>query len=184
MDRLNPEHEMRFKKALGLLAITFMRDPKKELDDARVLRYWKQLEAFDIDVVESVCLHLEGKLRRFPLPVDIRDGCEVMQRKRANAIDRPNPRPPGDVAWCDHGCDDTGWLEVIKPLHELRDFVARDDAMADQVYRAMRRCSCWSVNPVRRWRAEQNQAGVVRFDEKPDYDPTRRGQLVPFRRQG
>jgi hypothetical protein len=184
VDKFNPEHQTRLKGALFLHAVLFMREPKKELDDARVLLYWKQLEQFDIEVIEQAAFKLQGKLRKFPLPVDLVEACEAVVAKKTEGTFRPNPRPPGTVAWCDEGCDDTGWIEVRKPLRELRpDMFTADQVEGDQMGTAVRKCACWDINPVKRWRNQENKAGNVRREEKSEnnWSPSRRGQLVQFR---
>ena len=186
MDKHNPQHQLRLKSALALHAVLFMRDPKKELDDARVLLYWKQLEQYDIETVEAAAFKLQGKLRKFPLPVDLVEACEaIVEKTRGSDTAKPNPRPPGALAWCDEGCDDTGWLQVSKPKRELRpDIYAPEDEEGDRIGTAVRRCACWPFNPVKRWRDQQNRAGTVRREEKSnnDWSPNRRGQLVQFKR--
>jgi hypothetical protein len=186
VDKFNPEHQTRLKGALFLHAVLFMREPKKELDDARVLLYWKQLEQFDIEVIEQAAFKLQGKLRKFPLPVDLVEACEAIVAKQSDNTYRPNPRPPGEKAWCDEGCDDTGWLEVRKPLRELRpDMFPSGQEGGDAMATAVRKCSCWDVNPVKRWRNQENKAGNVRREEKSEnnWSPSRRGQLVQFQRR-
>jgi len=184
VDKHNPDHQARLKAALGLHAILFMRDPKKELDDARVYLYWMQLQDFDIEVVEAASFKLQGKLRKFPLPVDLREACQAVL-ERTTRPSYVNPRPPGEVAWCDEGCDDTGWVHVRKPLRELRD-MREDDPDGDRLYDAVHRCSCWAINPVKKFREQQNVAGTIRHEEKQNnnWSPDRRGELVQFKGRG
>lgn len=183
MDRLNPEHEVRLKQALGLNAIVYMRDPKKELDNTRVLRYWKALEEYDIDDVVMACAQHEKRGRKFPLPVDIIERIEAIVKKRGDSkFSGPPPQRPGEQPWCEL-CLDSGTIFEVAPAREKRDLAA-DDPSGDQVYTWARRCECRKDNPVYRWKVMQNRAGVIRREEKSnnDWSPGRRGQLVPFRR--
>ena len=183
MDRLNPDHEVRLKQALGLCAIVFMRDPKKELDNARVLRYWKALEEHDIDDVVMACAQHEKRGRKFPLPADILERVEVIVAKRGDAKwSGPPPQRPGDKPWCED-CMDSGTVFTVAPARDKRD-IAPDDPSGDQVYTWAGKCSCRGENPVYRWKVQQSRAGVIRRDEKSntDWSPMRRGQLVQFRK--
>lgn len=184
MDRMNPEHEVSLKQALGLNAIVFMRDPKKELDVARVARYWKALEEYDIDIVVAACAEHEKRGKRFPLPADLLERCEVIATKRnAHKWSGPPPqRPDPDKPWCED-CLDSGTVFKVAPAREKRD-IDPNDPSGDQAYTWASKCDCRSENPVYRWKMQQNRAGVIRREEKNDnnWSPGRRGQLVQFRR--
>lgn len=183
MNKFDPTCEPRLKAALGLHAILFMRDPKKELDNARVLLYFKALEEYDIEDVEAACYQLQKKLRKFPHPVDIVEECEAIVRKRDGAkMAGPPPMQPGDKPWCEE-CQDSGTVIRVAPAREKRD-IRPDDPTGDQVYSWAGACSCREHNPVFKWKALQNRAGVVRSEEKQgnNWSPNRRGQLVKFQR--
>lgn len=183
MDRLNPDHEVRLKQALGLCAIVFMRDPKKELDVARVSRYWKALEDHDIEDVVMACAQHEKRGKKFPLPADILERVEAIVAKRGESKwSGPPPQRPGDQPWCEH-CLDSGMVFEVAAAREKRD-IAPDDPTGDQVFTWARKCECRSTNPVFKWKCQQNRAGVIRREEKAnnDWSPHRRGQLVQFKR--
>lgn len=181
MDRMNPEHEARLKQALGLNAIVFMRDPKKELDNARVLRYWKALEDHDIEDVVAACALHEKRGKKFPLPADLLERVEAIVAKRGGPYRGP-VQAPGAVPWCEV-CLDSGTVFEAAPARQKRD-IDPDDPSGDQVYTWARKCECREQNPVYRYKQQQNKAGVIRREEKAEnnWSPNRRGQLVPFRR--
>lgn len=175
--------EERLKGALALHAILFLRDPKKELDNARVLLYFKALEEYDIEDVEAACFDLQRKIRKFPLPVDIAEACaRIVEKRDGRANAGPPPMRPGDKPWCED-CMDSGTLFSTAPAREKRD-IAPDDPSGDQVYTWAGKCPCRPDNPVYKWKMMQNRAGVIRREEKDhnDWHPGRKGQLVQFRR--
>lgn len=164
----------------------FLPAAKRELDDARVLLYFKQLEPYAIEDVEAACFNLQGKLRKFPHPADILDELAEMQAKRRTAsAGAPAPRPPeGDEVYC-YVCNDSGWTSRRALVREMRDVDARDPA-GDAEYTWAKKCACQSHNPIYRWRVQQNRAGIIRREEKDDnnWTPGRRGQLVRFPKKG
>jgi len=106
LEEWNPAHQDAFILALTQHATLHMRDPKKELDKARVRIYWKVLRDFDIGVIVKACDDLLGEMSSFPKPKHIKDRCLRVLAGRARAQRVNAERRPGIV--CDD-CRDGGW---------------------------------------------------------------------------
>jgi hypothetical protein len=135
-------HErLTFERNLEALADVF----GVRLTDGRRDGYWEALADLGYEAVEAAMSRAKQRAQRFPVPAQIRElaqslASEERGREMAHAAAQAAAAGelPQEGPHCS-ACDDTGWIRSLyKPAIYGGVEVSR-----------VRRCHCWSTNPVR-----------------------------------
>lgn len=185
LDKMNPDHQERFKLVLIAQATLHMKDPNKELDKPRLQLYWRSLQEYDIEHIETAGRILIDESDFFPKPRNFHAVLRKIAHERP-----PTTLPPTDGIWCEY-CDDLGLAFYWHGPHgeiadgritrflEYRDYELRQRPPAtahgmvqrqEPRWRA-RVCSCRNSNPNYQARQKGREVPAPSSIDDGDTDP-------------